>query len=102
MISALIVSPSPVPATFCRKERFQNLLLSFCWNSRTCVGDLYVETVHRSCDGEMQGSPVWHRINCVADQVCKDLPDITLQTNDWRHIVQSLPLNDLADVLSWL
>jgi hypothetical protein len=44
-------------ATLCRKERFQNLLLSFCWNSRTCVRDLYIETVHRSSGGKKQGSP---------------------------------------------
>jgi hypothetical protein len=80
-------------ASFGRKERFQNLCLNLCWNSWTCVRDLYIETVHRSYGGKTQGSPVWHRINCVADQICKDLPDLTLEANDWRHLVQPLPLN---------
>src|SRR5882762_4057879 len=54
-------------ASFCREERFQNLVLDFCWNSQTCVGDLYIETVRRSFSGNMQGSPIWHRVDCVAD-----------------------------------
>src|SRR3954451_3260415 len=80
-------------ASLGRKERFQNLPLNFCWNSWTCVRDLYIEAVHCRCGGKTHDSPVWHRIDCIADQICEALPDLTFQANDGRHIVQPLPLN---------
>src|SRR6185503_1861256 len=83
-------------ASFGCKEWLQNPVLKFCWNSWTGVADLYVQTVRSSAGLQCQGAPVWHRIDCVADQICQNLPDLTLTANDWWQILKPLSHNSDA------